>query len=140
MPRSPKPKPKSTSAKAKKAEERSSAGVSRAYPWNAAFQDKRRDRDGNRVFVSRQVRLLDEIGGATNSDIFAGDSASSLVIEAQRIVSRGICDKSRTQHAYDQNIRSFENCMLATMTTTTRRISVSVASTRHCMLGTRAFD
>ena len=107
------PKPKSTSRRAKKAEERASAGVSRAYPWNATFPARRRDRDGNRVFSSKQARLLDEIGGAASSAIFTEDAATPLEIEARRIVKTRICDnKSRTQHDYDQRIRSFENFCL----------------------------
>ena len=87
-------------------------GVSRRYPGNPPGSAKRRDRDGNRVFSSRQARLLDEIGGAANPDIFMEDVATLLEIEAQRIVSRGVCAKSDTQHAYDRSVYSFENFCL----------------------------
>ena len=136
----PSPKPKDTSAKAKKAEERSSAGVSHAYLWNATFPANRRDWDGKRVFSSRQSGMLDEIGGAANSDITTGDAATSLEIETHCIVSLRIYDKSNTQHAYNQKIHAFENFCLRALLDDHEEISVSVASKGHCMPGTRAFD
>lgn len=123
MPRSPKPrspkpatKEKKTTSRATKTQARLDAGATRAYPWNAFFPAKNRDADNKVVFRSRQMRLLEQVGGAAQAEIFfssSDDELTPLGLQARRLVSEAICSKDKsTALSYDARLRSFESfCM-----------------------------
>jgi hypothetical protein len=75
MPRSLKPlssksaTTKRTASRAKKAQARSSAVATKLYPRNARFPAKRNEK-GEIVLRSRQMRLLEQVGGAAQAEIF----------------------------------------------------------------------
>ena len=123
MPRSPKslsPKPaktKKTTSRAKKTQARSSAGATAHYPWNARFPAKNRDAKHEIVFRSRQMRLLEQVGGAAQAEIFfSDDDTTPLALQAQRLVTEAICSKDRsTALSYDARLRSFENFCLSAL-------------------------
>lgn len=99
LPRSPKPATtKKTTSFARKQQAGKSAGVTAHYPWNAEFPAINRDaKDGIVVFRWRQMRLLEQVGGAAQVEIFfSDDEPNTLVLQAQRFVSEAICSKDKS--------------------------------------------
>ena len=102
-------------------------------------------KDGSMVYRSTQLRLLEQVGGLDQKEIFSSnDDPIPLALQAQRFVSESVCSKGKsTALAYDARLaHSRVSACASSPTATTRRSASSALSawSRRCFRMRRVFD